>query len=153
MDAINFYLTMWGKYTVFEKLSLRKFSVVYSKISRPYWAAGFAASGWTGKDRSGGGSLLQLASVRQRSEMIRYNLKAPQSPLVCVLQAVDAHHLCNPGQLSAEVGQSGVLLRLNISVKLWLDLPCGCVQENSRKLNCKEKKEGIHGGCYQQVRK
>lgn len=47
-------------------------------------------------------------------------------------------HLCNPGQLSAELGQDGMLLRLNISVKLGLYFPCGGVQQDSWKLNCRE---------------
>lgn len=59
----------------------------------------------------------------------------------CVFMPIQGH-LCNPGQLSAELGQNGVLLGLNISVKLGLDLPCGRVQQNSRKLNCEERKKG-----------
>ena len=45
-------------------------------------------------------------------------------------------NLFNPGQLSAELGQKGTLLGLDISMKLRLDLPCGRVEQNSRKLNC-----------------
>ncbi len=68
---------------------------------------------------------------------------------VCSSVFMPVHgHLRNPCQLSAELGQNRVLLGLNISVKLGLDLPCRRVQQNSRKLNCTDRREE-GGTCYQ----
>lgn len=134
---------MWGKYTVFEKVQVQKISVVCWEKPHPSRAATFAASGWTEKDRSEGVSLPQLASVRQWNKDVRCNVKlyTTHGNRKCTRMFVAVYlncHLCNPGQLSAELGQNGVLLGLNIIMKLRLDLPCGCVQQNSRKLNCIE---------------
>lgn len=51
-------------------------------------------------------------------------------------------HLCDPGQLGAELGQNRVLLGLHVCMKLRLDLPRGCVHHNSRKLNCTAGSKG-----------
>ena len=53
-------------------------------------------------------------------------------------------NLCNPCKLGAELGEDGVLLWLNVGVKLRLDLARGCVQQDSRELNC--RKGGVKGG-------
>lgn len=44
-------------------------------------------------------------------------------------------YLRDPGQLCAELREGGMFLRLNIGVKLRLDLHRGGVQQNSREFN------------------
>lgn len=44
-------------------------------------------------------------------------------------------YLCDPSQLCAELREGGMFLRLNISMKFRLDLPCGGIQQNSREFN------------------
>lgn len=108
------------------------------ETSPPYWAEGFAASGWSGKDRCEGGSLLQPASVRKSiSNHSQWGYtgtvhEAAVTPLLPI------HYLCDSRQLCTEVWQNGVLLRLDVSMKFGLDGPCWRVEQNSRKLNCTE---------------
>lgn len=52
------------------------------------------------------------------------------------VELVSAHlYLCNPSQLRAELGESRVLLGLNISMEFRLNLPRLGVEQNSRELN------------------
>lgn len=58
--------------------------------------------------------------------------------LAAVTQQVPMTYLSDSCQLSTEVWQNGVLLRLDIGMKFWLGRPCWCVEQNSGKLNCAE---------------